>query len=210
MVRKEQLAKLNRLASSRFIEMFGDPERGSSLWTITSIGDLFDVGSSKRVFQKEWKSEGVPFYRAREIVKLAANGYVDNELFISEEMYTEYSKLYGCPKPGDILVTGVGTLGICYLVKAGDRFYYKDGNIICLHSRGKISSRFVYECYKLPFIIKQIMVNAGGSTVGTYTIENARKTRIILPPEHLQNAFVAFIEQLDKSKLAAQRFEVAA
>ena len=101
-------------------------------------------------------------------------------------------------------MTGVGTLGICYLVKAGDRFYYKDGNIICVHSRGKISSRFVYECYKLPFIRKQIMVNAGGSTVGTYTIENARKTRIIVPPEHLQNVFVGFIEELDKSKLIVQ------
>ena len=170
-------------------------------WPVANIGALFDVGSSKRVFQKDWKNAGVPFYRAREIVKLSANGFVNNELFISEEMYDEYARLYGIPRGGDILVTGVGTLGVCYLVKDNDRFYYKDGNIICLHSRGKISSRFVCECYKLPFIKKQIQLNAGGSTVGTYTIENARKTCIIVPPHDLQNAFIAFIEELDKSKV---------
>ena len=31
------------------------------------ISDLYDVGSSKRVFQSEWRDSGVPFYRAREI-----------------------------------------------------------------------------------------------------------------------------------------------
>ena len=204
-IRKWHLDKLNQLASSRFIEMFGDLEKEQPRWPVANIGDLFDVGSSKRVFQKDWKNAGVPFYRAREIVKLEANGFVNNELFISEEMYGEYARLYGIPKAGDILVTGVGTLGVCYLVKHNDRFYYKDGNIICLHSRGKISSRFVCECYKLPFIKKQIQINAGGSTVGTYTIENARKTRIIVPPYDLQKAFIAFIEQLDKSKVTIQK-----
>lgn len=118
---------------------------------VTTIDQLFSVGSSKRVFQKDWKSEGVPFYRAREIVKLSEQGYVDNELFITEEMYADYAEKYGVPQPDDIMVTGVGTLGICYLVKPGDRFYYKDGNTLCFHSLGRINSRFVLECYKMPF-----------------------------------------------------------
>ena len=129
---------------------------------------MFSVGSSKRVFQKDWKSSGVPFYRAREIVKLSEQGFVDNELFITEEMYQEYAARYGVPQPGDIMVTGVGTLGICYLVQPKDRFYYKDGNTLCFHSLGRIDSRFVVECYKMPFIREQIEANAGGSTVGAF------------------------------------------
>lgn len=105
--------------------MFGDFRSNPKNIKVVTIDQLFEVGSSKRVFQKDWKNEGVPFYRAREIVKLSEQGYVENELFITEEMYTDYAQKYGVPQPGDIMVTGVGTLGICYLVRENDRFYYQ-------------------------------------------------------------------------------------
>ena len=107
-------------------------------WQIMTLGDLFDITSSKRVFEADWKKDGVPFYRAREIVKLANQGYVDNELFITEDMYQTYSRKYGIPVEGDIMVTGVGTLGICYVVKLGDKFYFKDGNILWLKKKSGI------------------------------------------------------------------------
>ena len=185
---------------SQFIEMFGDLSTNSKNINITTIGELFDVGSSKRVFEKDWTTSGVPFYRAREIVKLAKDGFVDNELFITESMYSEYAEKYGIPAPGDIMVTGVGTLGVCYLVKEGDHFYYKDGNTLCFHSLGKIDSRFVVECYKMPFVINQIEGCADFTTVGTYTIEKARKTRIPWPSNEQQKKFLSVVYQADKSK----------
>ena len=199
------IAATDELVKSQFIERFGDFKSNPKGLEITTIDQLFSVGSSKRVFQKDWKSSGVPFYRAREIVKLSEQGFVDNELFITEEMYQEYAARYGVPQPGDIMVTGVGTLGICYLVQPKDRFYYKDGNILCFHSLGRIDSRFVVECYKMPFIREQIEANAGGSTVGTYTIETASKTRIFNPPIEEQQEFVAFVRQSDKSKFELEK-----
>ena len=187
------------------MEQFGDFKTNPKRIEITTIDQLFSVGSSKRVFQKDWKSSGVPFYRAREIVKLSEQGFVDNELFITEEMYKEYAARYGVPQPGDIMVTGVGTLGICYLVKPTDRFYYKDGNTLCFHSLGRIDSRFVVECYKMPFIREQIEANAGGSTVGTYTIETACKTRIFNPPLNEQQKFLELVRQSDKSKFELEQ-----
>ena len=199
------IAATDELVKSQFIEMFGNFKTNPKGLDITTIDQLFSVGSSKRVFQKDWKSEGVPFYRAREIVKLSEQGYVDNELFITEEMYADYAEKYGVPQPDDIMVTGVGTLGICYLVKPGDRFYYKDGNTLCFHSLGRINSRFVLECYKMPFIRDQINANAGGSTVGTYTIETACKTKIFNPPAEDQMRFISFVEQSDKSKFELEQ-----
>lgn len=202
---KKLIAATDELVKSQFIERFGDFKSNPKGLEITTIDQLFSVGSSKRVFQKDWKSSGVPFYRAREIVKLSEQGFVDNELFITEEMYQEYAARYGVPQPGDIMVTGVGTLGICYLVQPKDRFYYKDGNTLCFHSLGRIDSRFVVECYKMPFIREQIEANAGGSTVGTYTIETASKTRIFNPPIEEQQEFVAFVRQSDKSKFELEK-----
>lgn len=54
-------------------------------WCWSYISSGYEVASSKRVHKEDWLSEGIPFYRTRELVKLSDNGYVDNELFISEE-----------------------------------------------------------------------------------------------------------------------------
>ena len=163
-------------------------------WEIKKLGDLFEITSSKRVFQSEWEKGGVPFYRAREIVKLAQQGYVNNELFISPEMYERYSTKYGIPKPGDIMVTGVGTLGICYVVQVHDRFYFKDGNIIWLKKNTNTNSRYVEYAFKSDYLRKQID-NSMGATVGTYTIIKAKNTVIPIPPLPEQHRIVTILDE---------------
>ncbi|HOE18424.1 MAG TPA: N-6 DNA methylase [Syntrophorhabdaceae bacterium] len=162
-------------------------------WPMVELGEIFDITSSKRVFECEWKTEGVPFYRAREIVRLARNGNVDNDLFISEEMFEEYSAKYGAPQAGDMMVTGVGTLGVCYVVRTGDRFYFKDGNIIWLKKRTDNDTDFVRHLFETDHVKRQILQTAG-ATVGTFTIINAKRTKIPLPPLETQRAIVAEIE----------------
>jgi len=204
-LRKEQLAKLDQLVKSRFIELFGDPRINPKGYDIVPISSLFDVGSSKRVFESEWRESGVPFYRAREIVKLSKDGHVDNELFIEEEMYEAYKAKYGVPKAGDMMVTGVGTLGVCYIVKETDRFYFKDGNTLWFKNKGLCDVRFIKDQYDTDFVKEQITANANVSTVGTYTITNANNTLVLLPSLAEQEQYVEFCKQTDKSKLAIQQ-----
>lgn len=164
-------------------------------WEKVKLGAVCEIGSSKRVFESEWEKEGVPFYRAREIVKLAKNGSVENELFISEKMFQKYSEKYGCPKEGDLMVTGVGTLGVCYLVKREDRFYFKDGNIIWFKNFvNSIGSKFIEYLFKDNFVVDQIRSFSAGGTVGTYTITSANNTIIPLPPVEIQKQIVEKIE----------------
>jgi type I restriction enzyme, S subunit len=164
-------------------------------WELKTLGDFFDITSSKRVFESEWTSEGVPFYRAREIVKLSINGFVNNDLYISNEMYSNYSDKYGIPKEGDIMVTGVGTLGICYVVNKNDKFYFKDGNIIWLKNKNLINSRFVEYAFKAEYLRTQID-DGIGATVGTYTIIKAKKTKIPVPPLNIQHQIVSELDAL--------------
>jgi len=164
-------------------------------WQLKTLGDLFDITSSKIVFEADWTRSGVPFYRAREIVKLAQQGFVDNELFISEEMFSRYATKYGIPAEGDIMVTGVGTLGICYVVKKHDRFYFKDGNIIWLKKRSDADSRFVEYAFRSDFLRKQIDDSAG-ATVGTFTIVKAKDTQIPLPPPLEQRRIVGILDEV--------------
>src|SRR5215216_1598469 len=153
----------------------------SCAWPEVSFGDIFDIASSKRVLQRQWKRHGVPFYRAREIVKLAQHGRVANELFISEELYDELAKKYGVPKPGDLMVSAVGTLGACYQVQPGDRFYFKDASVLCFHPKTEVCSGFFEHAFLTRAIRNQI-ASGSGSTVGTLTISRANSLRIPLPP----------------------------
>ena len=174
--------------------------RISPEWEKVKLGTICEIGSSKRVFEAEWKSKGVPFYRAREIVKLAENGFVDNELFISEDMFSEYSQKYGQPTEGDLMVTGVGTLGVCYRVRKDDGFYFKDGNIIWLKKfSAKANSQFIKYLFSNAFVKDQITAGSTGGTVGTYTITNAKNTIIPLPPLSTQKQLITEIEAEQKA-----------
>lgn len=161
----------------RFPEFEEDGE-----WEIKRVEDFFDVGSSKRVLQKDWTNDGVPFYRTRELVSLSKNEPFGSEIFISEDLYIELKESYGVPVEGDFLVSGVGTLGVIYQVKKEDKFYFKDGNVIWFSKREELDSSFFQFCFESSHIQNQIDAQTSKSTVGTYTIKNARITEFWHPP----------------------------
>lgn len=151
-------------------------------WEERVVGDDFDVRSSKRVLQEDWKTEGIPFFRTRELVSLSKNEPFRSEIFISEKLYEEISKKYGTPKEGDFLVSGVGTLGISYQVKARDVFYFKDGNVLWFKTKNMINSDFFNYCFHSVYFQNQINAQAAITTVGTFTIQNAKKIKFFCPP----------------------------
>mgnify|MGYP002231529682 FL=1 len=89
-------------------------------WITTNLGSIFNVVSAKRILKSDWKHSGVPFYRAREIAKLSIYGLVDNELYISEEHYNSLKEKFPVPKASDIMISAVGTIGKCYIVKESE------------------------------------------------------------------------------------------
>ena len=164
-------------------------------WCWCRLKSIVNVVSARRVHQSDWRSEGVPFYRAREIGKLADTGSVENELFITEALYTEFSSS-GVPHPGDLMVTAVGTLVKSYIVKDSDRFYYKDASVICFENFGKITPAYLKLLMYSPYMEDQIKQNSAGTTVGTITIVKANEYLIPLPPLMEQQRIVDQAERL--------------
>ena len=160
-------------------------------WAWCRLRNLFLVGSAKRVLKSEWKSNGIPFYRAREIVKLANDDYVNNDLFISEEHYRNLKETYGVPAAGDLMVTGVGTIGKVYVVKEGDTFYYKDASVLCFENKySGIVSEYAKLMIDSPFLQSQIHTKTYGNTVDTITITTAKEYLCALPPAAEQQRIV--------------------
>ena len=166
-------------------------------WEQRKLGELMDVTSVRRVRQEDWTDEGVRFLRARDLVAFAKNEAIEDPLFISDEMYREYSAQSGKVVVGDLLVTGVGTIGVPWLVTSENPVYFKDGNIIWFKNQNAIDGEFFYHSFTAHAIQSYIKEAAGIGTVGTYTIETGKKTPIWLPLEREQRQIAAFMTSLD-------------
>ena len=140
-----------------------------------------EITSVKRIHQSDWTNSGVRFLRARDIVAESKKEEVTEPLFISQEKYDEYSALSGKVEIGDLLVTGVGTIGVPMLINSEEPLYFKDGNIIWFKNGDTIDGRFFYHSFNSDNTQKFIRESAGIGTVGTYTIESGKKTPINLP-----------------------------
>ena len=159
-----------------------------------ALGELFRVGSSRRVLQSQWQSEGVPFYRGREITLLAADGSVNNALFISEDLYTELASKNGVPNAGDIMVTAIGTIGNSYIVRDSDRFYFKDASVLWLKKTTDVSSEFINWWLKSPLFFDQLD-RGNGATVDTLTIQKLQAVAVDLPPLPEQQRIVTLLDE---------------
>lgn len=157
-------------------------------WEQRKLGEMMEVTSVKRIHQSDWTDSGVRFLRARDIVAESKKENVSEPLFISQEKYDEYSAVSGKVKKGDLLVTGVGTIGVPMLINSEEPLYFKDGNIIWFKNENVIDGRFFYYSFNGLNIQKFIKESAGLGTVGTYTIENGKKTPINLPPKKDEQA----------------------
>ncbi|MEZ5673112.1 MAG: hypothetical protein R3E08_12350 [Thiotrichaceae bacterium] len=84
---------------------------------------------------------------------------------------------------GDIMVTGVGTLGICYVVKQNDKFYFKDGNIIWLKKK-LAQIRFVEYAFKSDFCVIKLIIRLVRQLELTIIVPKILKIPLPLHEQH--------------------------
>lgn len=175
-------------------------------WEQRKLGEMMEVTSVKRILQSDWADSGVRFLRARDIVADQKNEKIVDPLYISKEKYDDYSAISGKVKIGDLLVTGVGTIGASMLIKTKKPLYFKDGNIIWFKNENKIEGYFFYYSFNADVIQNFIKESAGIGTVGTYTIESGKKTPIYFPlAKEEQEVIGTFFSNLDNLITLHQR-----
>ena len=196
-LRKQQLAKLDELVKSRFIELFGDQKANPFGWPQTTIGDCCTLKSGTSLpADKENEGGRIPY------VKVGDMNYPGNEQYIttSSRFVTEQTAGAGIfpvgtvifPKRGGAIGTNkkrLTTLPIC-----------ADLNVMGVTAGNALKSQYLMAYFN--------MVDLGaldnGSSVPQINNKDIAPLVICLPPLALQEQFAAFVEQTDKSKLVIQ------
>lgn len=163
------------------------------------MADLCEITSSKRIFAADYVSGGVPFYRGKEITeKYKGSLDVSTELFITEEKFSEIERKFGAPGEGDLLLTSVGTLGSPYVVKLGERFYFKDGNLTWFRSFKGLDSKYLYHWLVSPQGKEELKKCTIGSSQSAFTIVLLKGMEIELPPLPVQQRIAGILSAYDE------------
>ncbi len=163
-----------------------------------------NITSVKRIHQSDWRKKGIPFYRARDITALSKNLNIEEPIFISRDLYEEYSKISGKVQINDLLVTGVGTIGVPLLVQTVP-LYFKDGNIIWFQNSNKLIGLFFLYLFKTNTVQKYIHTTTGVGTVPTYTIQSGKNTPVYITSKKEQKDIGTIFQLIDNLISLQQR-----
>ena len=169
-----------------------------SEWQEVKLGELVDIGSSKRVFYEDYVNSGIPFYRSKEVIEKHNGNDISTELFITKEKFEQVKAKYGVPQAGDLLLTSVGTLGIPYIVEEGEEFYFKDGNLTWFKNyKSNLYNEFLYYWIISPIGKNAIDMMSIGSTQAALTIQGLKNLDFDVPPIEEQKAIASVLSSLD-------------
>ncbi len=168
-------------------------------WSTYKLGRLCEITSSKRIFYSEYSALGVPFYRSKEIIDLFNRNSIATELFISEDRYNEIKLKFGVPIEDDLLLTSVGTIGIPYLVKSSDKFYFKDGNLTWFrnYNRNLINPQYLFLWISSDIGRQNLNILSMGAAQPALTISRLKNLTLTIPTIHEQRKIASILSAYD-------------
>ena len=200
-LRKEQLAKLDQLVKSRFIELFGDSTNCRSTVLLEEISDFVTVGIA---------NSATHAYADSGIVMLRNQNIKENYLDENDLIYItpDFAKKYGSKQlaENDILVIRTGYPGVaCLVPKKYEGCQTFTTLIVRLKDSTSAHANYVCHYINSSFGRDYVEQSKVGVAQQNFGAKALAKMPVVIPPIELQEQFAAFVEQTDKSKLAIQQ-----
>lgn len=204
-LRKNIIDKLETFIKARFVEMFGDIHDNDSEFDVVTIEDVCSLikdGTHQTPQYIEDKEEGYKFLSSKDVMSQKIDW--TNIKYIPAELH---KKIYASIKPqrNDILMSKNGVNYGVAAVNDTDEVFDIYVSLALLRPKPIMNPIFFRCVINNPGTKRQFDSNIKGIGVPNLHLGEIKKTRIILPPMELQNEFVDFVQQVDKSKLAVQQ-----
>ena len=201
--REEELSALDDLIKARFVEMFGDVIKNSKGWPKYTFSEIATSRLGKMLDAKRQTGEHRFPYLANFNVQWFRFELASlNEMDFDEDDQKEFEL-----KEGDLLVCEGGEIGRCavwhndvqpcFFQKALHRVRCDTGIVLPDY----LARWFQYNCEHGGFA----SIEGAKATIAHLPGAKLKALQVVVPPIELQEQFISFIAQIDKSKSAIQK-----
>lgn len=204
--RQQQLQKLDELVKARFVEMFGDPKINPNNYPVCQLSDfIVFLTSGSRGWAQYCADDGTEWFITIKNVK-DCHIETDNMQPINAPDNAEAKRTR--VQEGDLLISITADLGRTGVVtkEIAEHGAYINQHLTCIRLKQDVLN---------PLYVAYFMENPAGKEQFESKNQSAVKAglnfnsinslRLMVPPLEEQNAFVNFVEQVDKSKVAVQK-----
>lgn len=198
-LRKESITKLDALAKSIFIDMFGDPVSNHKKFDIKLLDEVSLKITDGEHGTVERTDTGKMYLMARNISHFGTIDFSDVS-YISEENHNRIYKRCNA-EYNDLLLVCVGaTIGKCTLVPKMESFSLARSVALIKPLVDKILSNYLLYFFRSEYIGREIKSASNSSAQAGLYLGAIKKIKIIVPPLDLQNKFAKIIEKIEEQK----------
>ena len=204
-LREQELNALDDLIKARFVEMFGDARKNPNKYDTVSfidivdyMGDIGSNGANKVVVDHLDMKDKEDYAMMVRFTNFTKNDFTDDVKYVSKEAYDFFKKsqIFG----GELIICKIGSAGQNYVMPYLNRPVSLGLNQIMVRIKDKILMPYLYQYLHTDYGEFLISGCINGAVTKTITKTELKKIPVMLPPMELQREFVAFVEQVDKSK----------
>ena len=207
--RRKEIQELDKLIKARFVEMFGDARKNPNKYDTVSfidiveyMGDIGSNGANKVVVDHLDMKNKEDYAMMVRFTNFTKNDFTDDVKYVSKEAYDFFKKsqIFG----GELIICKIGSAGQNYVMPYLNRPVSLGLNQIMVRIKDNILMPYLYQYLHTDYGEFLISGCINGAVTKTITKTELKKIPVMLPPMELQREFVAFVEQVDKSKVVYQ------
>ena len=202
-LRQQQLQKLDELVKARFVELFGDAIHNDKGWENDTVEklckEIYGGGTPSKSHPEYYEDGDIPWVSSKD---MKTDVLTDSQIKINQ-LGVDNSTARMVPINSVIMVIRSGILKhtLPVAINAVPITVNQDLKVFIPNKR--VLTRFLAIQFKMHE--KDILSGVRAVTADNIEFNSLKQRELIVPPIELQQEYVTFLEQIDKSKVAVQR-----
>ena len=196
--RNEEMNALDDLIKARFVELFGDPVNNEKGWITDTVDNLckeiYGGGTPSKVHPEYYEDGDIPWVSSKD---MKTDILIDSQIKINQ-MGVENSTARMVPVNSVIMVIRSGILKHTLPVAINAVPITVNQDLKVFIPSERILTRFLAVQFKMHE--KDILTGVRAVTADNIEFNSLKQRKLIVPSIELQQEYVLFLEQVDKSK----------
>ena len=197
--RQDEIRLLDNLIKARFVELFGEPVNNEKGWITDTVDNLckeiYGGGTPSKVHPEYYEDGDIPWVSSKD---MKTDILIDSQIKINQ-MGVENSTARLVPVNSVIMVIRSGILKHTLPVAINVVPITVNQDLKVFIPSERILTRFLAVQFKMHE--KDILTSVRAVTADNIEFNSLKQRKLIVPSIELQQEYVLFLEQVDKSKV---------